>query len=187
MWINSTWELKITVLLGLNRTLVTSVCENKPVAFLFKWQMLILSLCSKSKVQNKLLGKIWWAGDGYLREDPPTGPSTWLLHVSCIWVWVQNATQSCLFFNHWGLHTIWGKGDSVEVHCNHRTRCDGRGPRGVSSPTAGPAQEPQEPHRVPESVVQTLTKLCQPRCCDRCPEEVSSAQPPSRGRTFPRD
>lgn len=73
----------------------------------------------KSKVQDKLLeglGQIWGARDGYLQVAPPAGASARLLHVSCSWVWVQNATQSCWFFNElYNTGVCTPKGSSIMI------------------------------------------------------------------------
>lgn len=65
------------------------------------------------------------------------------LATACLayWVWVQNASQSCWFFNQ--LYNIGvcilGKGDAVEFQYSYRICCDGREPQGLSSRTPGPA------------------------------------------------
>lgn len=65
------------------------ICKQS-VAFLLKWEILILSLCSENKVQTKLLhkleelGHISVAQGRYLKLGTPAGASARLVRVSCI-------------------------------------------------------------------------------------------------------
>ena len=78
---------------------------KRTVAFLLKWQMLILSLCSESKAQTKLLhrleelGQIWAAWGRYLKLSMLAGASARLLHVSRICVLSTKFDSKLLGFN----------------------------------------------------------------------------------------